>query len=173
GEFEMTQIPSGATSNVAISRRAKIGQLMLAGLGAFLALASVSELTSVTGQPLLIGSFGATCVLLFGFPKGPFSRVRNVVGGHLLCSCVGLLCLTLLGPGNLQMAFAVGTCVALMLVTGTTHPPAGGNPIIIFMTQPGWIFALTPSLAGAALLVLIAAFYWRVIGASSTEREPS
>lgn len=71
------------------------------------------------------------------------------------------------------MAFAVGTCVALMLVTGTTHPPAGGNPIIIFMTQPGWIFALTPSLAGAALLVLIAAFYWRVIGASSTEREPS
>lgn len=59
----MTQIPSGATSNVAISRRAKIGQLMLAGLGAFLALASVSELTSVTGQPLLIGSFGATCVV--------------------------------------------------------------------------------------------------------------
>lgn len=148
------------TRDLATSRRARIGQLLLAGLGAFLALGGVATLTTLSEQPLLIGSFGATCVLLFGFPKGPFSKARNVVGGHLLCSCIGVVCLTLFGPGIVPMALAGALCVMAMAVTRTTHPPAGGNPIIIFMTQPGWTFILLPTLAAAVLLALIAWVYW-------------
>lgn len=153
------------------------GRLMLAGIGAFLALAVVGTLATMTGQPLLIGSFGASCVLLFGFPNGPFSPARNVVGGHLLCSFVGLACLTLLGPGILPMALAVALSLMLMMASGTTHPPAGGNSIIIFMTQPGWLFLLTPTLAGALLLVLLAWVYWKaragLENAAESEIDPS
>ena len=160
----MTHIPSGATPTVQLTRRARIGQRMLAGLGGFLALLAIGELAQWCHQPLLIGSFGATCVLLFGFPTVPFSRARNVIGGHLLCSCTGLACLVLFGPGTLPMAAAVGLSIMLMLACNVTHPPAGGNSIIIFMTQPGWLFALTPTLAGAVMLVLIAGLYGRLIG---------
>ena len=37
---------------------------------------------------LLLGSFGASCVLVFGFPDLPFSQPRNLVGGHVLSSLV-------------------------------------------------------------------------------------
>ncbi|MFJ3468581.1 HPP family protein [Pseudomonas sp. NPDC090201] len=157
----MTQLSSTVPGTLATSRRARIGQLLLAGLGAFLALSVVGAVTTLSEQPLLIGSFGASCVLLFGFPKGPFSRVRNVIGGHVLCSTIGVGCLALFGPGIAPMALAVALCVMAMAITGTTHPPAGGNPIIIFMTQPGWTFILIPTLAGAVLLAAIAWMYWK------------
>lgn len=162
----MSQTPSGITLNAASAARARAGQLLLTGLGTLLAVALIAILASRSGQPLLIGSFGATCVLLFGFPKGPFSRPRNVIGGHLLCSCTGLACLALLGPGILPMAVAAALSVMLMGLTDTTHPPAGGNPIIIFMTLPGWDFALVPTLAGAVLLTATAWGYWRLVALS-------
>jgi len=33
---------------------------------------------------LLIGSFGASAVLIYGAPKSPFAQPRNVIGGHML-----------------------------------------------------------------------------------------
>lgn len=56
-------------------------------------------LAQKTSQPWILGSFGTTCVLLFGFPASPFSQPRNIIGGHVLTSLVGLLFLHLLGPG--------------------------------------------------------------------------
>lgn len=158
----------GTSVNVTLPARARIGQLLLAGVGAFLALGIVGSLTQASGQPWLIGSFGASCVLLFGFPRGPFSRPRNVIGGHLLCSCVGLACLHLLGPGVPAMALACALSLVLMELSGTTHPPAGGNPIVIFMTQADWTFALTPTLAGATLLTLVAWLYAKTLTAFRT-----
>gem|GEM_PF-2347799 len=49
-------------------------------LGALLAIAAVAYLTSATAVPLVLGSFGARSVLLFGFPDHPFSQPRNVIG---------------------------------------------------------------------------------------------
>ena len=140
-------------------RRARIASILLAGLGAFVALATIGALAAVTGNAWVIGSFGASCVLLFGFPDVPFSRTKNVIGGHLLSSAVGLLFLHVLGPGWWAMA-AAGACVAmLMMATDTVHPPAGSNPVIIFMAQPGWDFLVLPTLAGACVLVLVSRLY--------------
>ena len=140
-------------------RRARIAGILLAGLGAFVALATIGALAAVTGNAWVIGSFGASCVLLFGFPDVPFSRTKNVIGGHLLSSAVGLLFLHVLGPGWWAMA-AAGACAAmLMMATDTVHPPAGSNPVIIFMAQPGWDFLLLPTLAGACVLVLVNRLY--------------
>jgi CBS-domain-containing membrane protein len=144
-------------------RRARIASILLAGLGTFAALATIGALAATTGGAWVIGSFGASCVLLFGFPDVPFSRAKNVIGGHLLSSAVGLLFLHLLGPGWWVMA-AAGACAAmLMMATDTVHPPAGSNPVIIFMAQPGWDFLVMPTLAGACVLVLFSRLYRLVI----------
>jgi CBS-domain-containing membrane protein len=73
----------------------------------------------------VLGSFGASCVLLFGYPDNPFSQPRNVIGGHFLTSLTGLCFLSVLGASWWSMALALATAVALMQLTRTVHPPAG------------------------------------------------
>jgi len=53
----------------------------------------------------------------------------------------------------------VGTAIALMMATRTVHPPAGSNPVIVFLIQPGWDFLLFPTLTGALLLAVVALIY--------------
>jgi len=141
--------------------RTKTLPILRTGLGYFLGIGLVAGLAATTGQPWLIGSFGASCVLLFGFPNVPFSQARNVIGGHLLASAVGLVMLTLFGPHWAGMALAAAMTCMLMIATNTVHPPAGGNPIIVFMTQPGWEFLLLPTAIGAAGLFLLSRGYYR------------
>ncbi len=159
----MKQSPAQTGQATGPLRRLRALSLVWIGLGAFLALVGLGAIAKGSGQPWVIGSFGASGVLLFAYPQGPFSQVRNVVGGHLLTSLVGLCCLQVLGPGLLPMAFAGGLATVLMVVTRTVHPPAGGNPVIVFMTQPGWSFLLVPTLGGACFLMLSAWLYWKGI----------
>lgn len=134
-------------------------QVMLAGAGVFLGLALVSFLATFSHLPWLMGSFGASCVLLFGFPNAPFSQPRNVIGGHFLCSAIGLMSLWLFGSSWWILAATGSAAMMLMLLTQTVHPPAGSNPVIIFLSDPGWGFLAMPTLLGAILLVLVAKGY--------------
>lgn len=143
--------------------RQSAGPILQAGLGAFLAFAVVGALAAATDKPLLVGSFGATSVLLFGFPAGPFSQPRHIIGGHLLTTACGLLFLQLFGPGWQAMAAATACALMLMMVTRTVHPPAGSNPAIVFMGHASWPFLLFPVAIGALLLVLIGWLYWNLL----------
>lgn len=133
--------------------------IAIAWLGGVLAIAAVAALTDYMAAALLLGSFGASCVLVFGYPDVPFSQPRNVVLGHVLSSASGLAFLTAFGPHWWAVALATGSALALMMLTRTVHPPAGSNPVIVFLTQPGWSFLLFPTFAGALILVLIALVY--------------
>lgn len=133
--------------------------IFLAWLGGVIAIAAIAGLFEGTAIPLILGSFGASCVLVFGFPDVPFSQPRNVVFGHFLSSLSGLVFLALLGPHWWSVALAVGTAIALMMLTRTVHPPAGSNPVIIYLLQPGWGFLLAPTLLGAVVLVLVTLLY--------------
>ncbi|HMV18150.1 MAG TPA: HPP family protein [Zoogloea sp.] len=133
--------------------------ILLAGLGGFLAIAVVAGLAERTAAALVLGSFGASCVLVFGFPEVPFSQPRNVVLGHVLSSAVGLACLSLAGPHWWAAALAVALAIMGMMALRCVHPPAGSNPVIVFLLQPGWSFLLLPTLAGALLLVGVALVY--------------
>lgn len=128
-------------------------------LGAMLAIGVVAYTAASSGLPLVLGSFGASCVLLFGFPDSPFSQPRNVVGGHFIATLTGLLFAHALGPAWWSMGLAAGCATGLMHLTRTVHPPAGSNPIIVMLTLPGWNFLLTPTLFGAAALVAIAVLF--------------
>lgn len=132
---------------------------MLAGTGAALAIGVLGYIATVMHQPLLLGSLGASCVFVFGLPEAPFSQPRNVIAGHVLSSLVGLVFLKVFGPQVWALALALGTAVVLMFATRTVHAPAGSNPVIVFLTQPGWFFLLAPTLLGAAGVVLVALLF--------------
>ncbi len=139
--------------------RPTLRAVALAWLGGFIAIAAVGSITAATHNTLVLGSFGATCVLLFGFPESPFSQPRNVIGGHFLSSLTGLIFFYFLGPQWWSMALALATAIALMQLTRTVHPPAGSNPLIVFISAAPWNFLVTPTLLGASILVLIAVAY--------------
>ncbi|GGB94282.1 HPP family protein [Pseudoduganella buxea] len=133
--------------------------VLLAWLGGVLAIAAVAALTDAMSTVLLLGSFGASCVLVFGYPDVPFSQPRNVVAGHVFSSAIGLVFLHLFGPTWWAVALAVGTAIAVMMMTRTVHPPAGSNPVIVFLSQPGWGFLLFPTMFGALVIVCVALAY--------------
>lgn len=143
----------------ALPPRAPRKNIALAWLGGFLAIASIAGAADFLSAALILGSFGASCVLVFGFPDVPFSQPRNVIVGHFLSSLIGLACLALFGPHWWAVAIAAGTAIAVMMLTNTVHPPAGSNPVIVFMIQPGWDFLLLPTLFGALILVAVALVY--------------
>ncbi|WP_083918127.1 HPP family protein [Methylosarcina fibrata] len=150
------------TSAVALPTRPAISAILVAWLASSLAIACVAYLGQVSDQPLMLGSFGASCVLLFGFPDAVFSQPRNLIGGHVLCTLIGLSFLKFLGTDWWFMALAVGTALAVMLATRTVHPPAGSNPVIIFLTQPDWQFLWFPTLGGALVLLCLSRIYSRI-----------
>ena len=145
--------------NAKLPPKHSIRAILVAWLGGFLAISSVTLLSNTFSAALVLGSFGASCVLIFGFPDVPFSQPRNVIGGHFLSSLIGLLCLTLFGATWWSVSIAVGTSIAIMMLTRTTHPPAGSNPVIIYLLKPAWSFLLFPTLFGAIVLVAIAVIY--------------
>ncbi len=133
--------------------------VILAGLGGFLAIALVSALAHVLSVALVLGSFGASCVLVFGYPDLPFSQPRNVVLGHTLSSLVGLTFLSVFGPQWWAVSLAVGVAIMLMMLTRTVHPPAGSNPVIVFLAHATWGFLAFPTLVGALIVVAVALVY--------------
>ena len=147
------------------SRPAHLGlrAVMLGSIGGFLAIGALALLSGSLSVLLLLGSFGASCVLLFGYPEAPFAQPMNCVGGHVICALIGLAAFHWLGAHPWSLALAVGGSIAAMMATRTVHPPAGSNPVIIFLGHSGWGFILFPVLSGALILVLIALLYNNVV----------
>jgi CBS-domain-containing membrane protein len=143
--------------------RPAIKSVALAWVGAFLAIALVATLSDTLAVSLVLGSFGASCVLVFGFPDVAFSQPRNVIAGHLMSSMIGLLFLSTFGFHWWAMAAAVATALALMMFCRTVHPPAGSNPAIVFLALPTWKFLIFPTLAGSILIIAVALIYNNVI----------
>jgi CBS-domain-containing membrane protein len=146
----------------ALPPRAPGKAIALAFLGGFIAIAVMALLAQSLQVVLLLGSFGASCVLVFGYPDVPFSQPRNVIAGHVLSTLIGLAFVHLCGPHWWSVSLAVASAIAVMMLTRTVHPPAGSNPVIVFLMQPAWSFALFPTLTGAVILVLVALIYQNV-----------
>jgi CBS-domain-containing membrane protein len=141
------------------SPRPDLKQIGFIWLGGFIAIAAVGLLAISTNQPLIMGSFGASCFILFIVPNSPFAQPRNVIGGHFISTLIGLLFFHLVSPEWWSMALALASALAFMQLLNISHPPAGSNPLIVFLVGANWQFLFIPTLVGAVLLVLIALFY--------------
>ncbi len=124
---------------------------------------AIHAVTKVAGHPLLIGSFGASAVLLFGANESPLAQPRNLIGGHLVSALVAVITVALLGTGPLATSLAVGVAILLMYLTRTIHPPGGSTALIGVMGGAGFMFVLIPVLAGALILLLVALFTNNVV----------
>jgi CBS-domain-containing membrane protein len=143
-------------------------------LGSFVGVGSLAALTFnlLASSPhptflLIIGSMGATAVLVYAVPAAPLSQPRNVIGGHVLSAIIGVGIRIVIGDlacGGaclwLASALSVSCAIAAMQATGTVHPPGGATALIAVsggtgVLALGWWFVLFPAAVGSVLMVVV------------------
>lgn len=138
-----------------------IGSFVGIGLIAY----SQSQQFSHQDVVYLIGSFGASSVLVYGIIESPFSQPRNLIGGHLISAFIGVT-VHLLFPDTTYIAapLAVSLSIVLMQITKTLHPPGGATALIaIIGTQKikdlGYWYVVSPVLTGVLILFFTALIF--------------
>ena len=133
-------------------------QSFLAGLFSIITIGILTFLTYKTELGIfLLASFGSSMVLLYGYPESPFAQPKNVFFGHLITSVVGLFFLYFIPlPNFLTIPLAVGFGVGLMILLKITHPPAGGNPIIVIIGSVSLDYLLSPVILGSIIIIIFA-----------------
>tara|TARA_Y100000992_G_scaffold254543_1_gene187474 strand:- start:303 stop:767 length:465 start_codon:yes stop_codon:yes gene_type:complete len=142
-----------------------IKQSFLAGFFSIITIGVLTILTYKTEFGIfLIASFGSSMVLLYGYPESPFAQPKNIFFGHLLTAIVGLIFLYFVPlPLFLIIPLAVGFGVSLMILLNVTHPPAGGNPIIVIMGSVSIDYLLNPIIIGTIIILLFGIIINRLI----------
>ena len=142
-----------------------IKQSFLAGFFSIITIGVLTILTYKTEFGIfLIASFGSSMVLLYGYPESPFAQPKNIFFGHLLTAIVGLIFLYFVPlPLFLIIPLAVGFGVSLMILLNVTHPPAGGNPIIVIMGSVSIDYLLNPVITGTIIILLFGIIINRLI----------
>ena len=147
--------------------RKPLSEIFWAWVGGFAGILAVWWLNNYMGiqkdaNMFLIGSFGASAVLIYGVPMGELSQPRNLVGGHVISALVGVVAYNLF-PDHLVLAsaLAVATAIAAMMVTNTTHPPGGATALIAVIGgasvhRLGLMYAFSPVLIGVLIMLLVA-----------------
>tara|TARA_B100001989_G_scaffold127599_1_gene90159 strand:+ start:2469 stop:2933 length:465 start_codon:yes stop_codon:yes gene_type:complete len=142
-----------------------VKQSILAGIFSILTIGILTFLTYKTDFGVfLLASFGSSMVLLYGYPESPFAQPKNVFFGHLITAIVGLIVLHFVPlPLFIIVPLAVGFGVGLMILFNVTHPPAGGNPIIVIIGSVSFDYLLSPVITGSIIIIISAIIINRFI----------
>jgi len=135
-------------------------------VGAFLGIAVVAYLhdkfLAKIDMFMIIGSFGASAVLIYGAIQSPLAQPRNLLGGHVISALIGVSLYKLL-PSDLWLAasLAVALAIAVMHLTKTLHPPGGATALIAVIGSSkvhdlGYIYVLIPVASGALIMLIVA-----------------
>jgi CBS-domain-containing membrane protein len=121
-----------------------------------------NDILEDTDLTLVIGSFGASAVLVYGAVNSPLAQPRNLVGGHILSAVIGVISYKLFSDNIIiASSFAVATSILIMQLTLTLHPPGGATALIAVVGSPqihdlGFLYVLVPVTSGAFILLVIA-----------------
>ena len=142
-----------------------IKQSLIAGIFSIITIGVLTFLTYKTEFGIfLLASFGSSMVLLYGYPESPFAQPKNVFFGHLVTSIVGLIVLYFVPlPIFITIPIAVGFGVGLMILFNVTHPPAGGNPIIVIVGSVSFDYLFSPVITGSIIIIISAIIINRFI----------
>jgi len=146
--------------------RVSVSEIMWSWLGAFLGIGFIAYVNANIFEKIdllmIIGSFGASAVLIYGAIKSPLAQPRNLIGGHVLSALVGVASYQLFHAHLwLSSAVAVATALAVMHATKTLHPPGGATALIAVIGGEkihslGYLYALMPAGGGAIIMLAIA-----------------
>ena len=135
-----------------------IGSFMGIAIIAFIQNKTLADIDNV----FLIGSFGASSVLIFGAIQSPLAQPRNLVGGHVISAIIGVTIYKTL-PNILWITapLAVSLSIVMMQITRTLHPPGGAAALIAIIgtdkiKQLGYWYVLPPVLTGTLILLIVA-----------------
>jgi len=146
--------------------RVSLAEIGWSWIGAFLGISAVAainyNLLAQGDLVMIIGSFGASAVLIYGAIKSPLAQPRNLMGGHILSAVIGVAFYQLFGTHMwLASSLSVATAIALMHATKTLHPPGGATALIAVIGSHkvhalGYLYALIPAGLGALVMLIVA-----------------
>ncbi len=143
-----------------------LSEIFWSWIGSFTGIIVVAYLNYAivdkTDLVMIIGSFGASAVLIYGAVRSPLAQPRNLIGGHLISAVIGVTAYKLL-PAHLMLAapIAVATSIAVMHATKTLHPPGGATALIAVIGSQkihnlGYMYALIPGGVGPIVMLIVA-----------------
>lgn len=138
-----------------------VGAFFGIGLIALIQSSYLPELENI----LLIGSFGAASVLIFGTIQSPFAQPRNFIGGQIISALIGVtICKFLPDIIWITAPLAVATSIIAMQITKTLHPPGGATALIaVIGTEKiktlGYFYVISPVLTGTLILFIVAIIF--------------
>ena len=147
--------------------RKPLKKVVWSWIGAFLGIYCIALISQFYGLEkthniFLIGSFGASAVLVYGAPLAEFSQPRNLIGGHVFSAIVGVTTFILIGESFIwATSVAVSLAIVVMHLTRTLHPPGGATALIAVIGgerihSMGYSYIFSPVLVGAVIMLLIA-----------------
>ncbi len=147
--------------------RKPISKILWSAVGAFVGIYMMSIFSnsfSTEDSFFLLGSFGASAVLIYGAPEVPFSQPRNLIGGHVFSAIVSVFLVKSFGnllSLELLCALSVALSVLVMHLTITMHPPGGATALIYVIGSEkiqslGWIYPLSPIALGVIMMLIVA-----------------
>lgn len=147
--------------------RKPVSKILWSTLGAFVSIYLLSKFSQSFSQEdgfFLLGSFGASAVLVYGAPEVAFSQPRNLLGGHILSAFISVFLVKFLGSFlqiELLCALSVSLSVLVMHFTLTMHPPGGATALIYVIGSEeirsyGWLYPITPIALGALIMLIVA-----------------
>ncbi|GEP50605.1 membrane protein [Flavobacterium noncentrifugens] len=138
-------------------------------LGSFIGIGIIAYLQSRqlpnSDVVFLIGSFGASSVLVYGVIQSPLAQPRNLIGGHLVSAIIGVTVLKIF-PDVLWITapMSVSLSIVMMQITKTLHPPGGATALIAVtgssaIKNMGYWYVISPVLSGALILLIVALIF--------------
>jgi CBS domain-containing membrane protein len=135
-------------------------------IGSFTGIAIIglihSDHLTINDNIFIIGSFGASSVLIYGIINSPLAQPRNVIGGHVISALIGVTIYKLI-PNELWLssALSVSLSIVAMQMTKTLHPPGGATALIANTSSEkihtlGFLYVFSPVLTGVLILILVA-----------------
>jgi CBS domain-containing membrane protein len=138
-------------------------------LGSFIGIGTIAfvqtHFLSISDNYCLIGSFGASSVLIYGAIQSPLAQPRNLIGGHLISALIGVVVQkTLPDIIWLTAPLAVSLAIVGMQVTKTLHPPGGATALIAIIGSEkikdlGFMYVISPVFTGVITLLCVALIF--------------
>jgi CBS-domain-containing membrane protein len=148
--------------DAATDSRKSLLDLVWSAIGAAVAIGLALWFVADGSSLFLLASLGGSTVFLFALTDAEAAQPRALFGGHLAGAAIGIFCFQFFGDPLWVSVLSVVLTLVFMMVTRTTHPPAGANPLFMVHYHASFQALLKPVGLGVLILFLVAVVWSRM-----------